>query len=144
MLTILGALSQLEREIIKERVVAGMRNAKLKGVKIGRVRKRNDVLIHSLLDAGLSFREISRIAKCSHGSVSASKREYSAKKAAAEKLRIAELSKVASANTVVETADQMKAMNIPDEIVEKVQAKLENDARENFRTIQGEGYETYD
>jgi hypothetical protein len=38
-------------------------------------------LIHSLLQAGLSFREIARIAKCSHGSVSASKKEWLEKKA---------------------------------------------------------------
>jgi len=87
LLTILGCLSQLERELLRERVLAGMRNAKAKGVKIGRVRKRNDMLIHSLLDAKLSFREISRIAVCSHGSVSASKKEWLAKKAEAEKKR---------------------------------------------------------
>ncbi len=68
-----------------ERVRSGMKNAKAKGIKIGRVRKRNDVLIHSLLDAQLSFREIARIAKCSHGSVSAAKKEWLAKKAEAEK-----------------------------------------------------------
>lgn len=79
--TILGALAQMEREIIRNRVIAGLQNAKAKGKRIGRERKRNDALIHSLLEAGLSFREISRIARCSHGSVSASKRELLAKKA---------------------------------------------------------------
>lgn len=87
LLTILGCLAQLERELLRERVLAGMRNAKAKGIKIGRVRKRNDALIHSLLDAGLSFREIARIARCSHGSVSASKKEYLAKKAAVQKAK---------------------------------------------------------
>jgi DNA invertase Pin-like site-specific DNA recombinase len=52
--TILGCLSQLERELIRERVRAGMKNAKAKGVRIGRVRKRNSMLIESLLEAGLS------------------------------------------------------------------------------------------
>jgi len=79
--TILGALAQMEREIIRNRVIAGLQNAKMKGKKIGRERKRNDALIHSLLSAGLSFREIARIARCSHGSVSASKRELLTKKA---------------------------------------------------------------
>lgn len=79
--TILGALAQMEREIIRNRVIAGLQNAKMKGKKIGRERKRNDALIHSLLSAGLSFREISRIAKCSHGSVSAAKKEWLAKQA---------------------------------------------------------------
>ncbi len=74
--TILGALAQLERELIRERVVAGLKNARAKGKRIGRERKRNDLLIHELLSAGLSFREIARIAKCSHGSVSASKKEW--------------------------------------------------------------------
>jgi hypothetical protein len=43
-----------------------------------------DALIHSLLSAGLSFREISRIAKCSHGSVSAAKKEWLAQQALAK------------------------------------------------------------
>lgn len=90
--TILGALAQMEREIIRNRVIAGLQNAKAKGKKIGRERKRNDALIHSLLEAGLSFREISRIARCSHGSVSASKRELLAKKAA---LKVPEEQKMA-------------------------------------------------
>jgi DNA invertase Pin-like site-specific DNA recombinase len=57
MFTILGSLAQLERSMIQERVKAGMKNAKAKGKIIGRVRKRNDALIHSLLEAGLSFRD---------------------------------------------------------------------------------------
>ncbi len=80
--TILGALAQMEREIIRNRVIAGLQNAKAKVKRIGRERKRTDALIHSLLVAGFCFREISRIARCSHGSVSASKRELLEKKAA--------------------------------------------------------------
>ncbi len=71
MFTILGSLAQLERSMIQERVKAGMKNAKAKGKLIGRVRKRNSALIESLLEAGLSYREIARISKCSHGSVHA-------------------------------------------------------------------------
>lgn len=80
--TILGALAQLERELIRERVIAGLKNAVAKGKRIGRVRKRNTVLIESLLEAGMSFRSIATIAACSHGSVSAQKKEWLAKKAA--------------------------------------------------------------
>lgn len=69
-------------ECKRQRVLSGLQNAKAKGKRIGRERKRNDALIHSLLEAGLSFREISRIARCSHDSVSASKRELLEKKAA--------------------------------------------------------------
>jgi DNA invertase Pin-like site-specific DNA recombinase len=78
---IISAISQLERDLIAERVRNGLAAAKARGKRIGRERKRNDVLIHSLLDAGMSFRAIAKIAKCSHGSVSASKLEYVAKKA---------------------------------------------------------------
>jgi DNA invertase Pin-like site-specific DNA recombinase len=79
---ILGALAQLERELIRERVRAGLKNARAKGKIIGRVRKRNSALIENLLDAGMSFRTISSIAGCSHGSVSAQKKEWLAKKEA--------------------------------------------------------------
>lgn len=60
--TILGFLSQLERDLIRERVRAGMKNAKVKGVKIGRVRKRNSMLIESLLDAAICYVQDSIVA----------------------------------------------------------------------------------
>ena len=78
---IISAIAQLERDLIAERVKNGIANARAKGKHIGRVRKRNSVLIESLLEAGLSYREISRIAKCSHGSVHAQKLEYKKRKA---------------------------------------------------------------
>jgi DNA invertase Pin-like site-specific DNA recombinase len=83
---IISAIAQLERDLIAERVRNGLAAAKARGKRIGRERKGNSVLIESLLDAGLSFREIAKIAKCSHGSVSAQKKEWLAKKAAAPKL----------------------------------------------------------
>lgn len=90
---IISAIAQLERDLIAERVRNGLAAAKARGAKIGRVRKRNSALIEQLLDAGLSFREISRIAVCSHGSVSAQKKEYLARKAAEEKARQAVFAK---------------------------------------------------
>jgi DNA invertase Pin-like site-specific DNA recombinase len=90
---IISAIAQLERDLIAERVRNGLANAKAKGVRIGRERKRNTVLIESLLDAGLSYREIARIEKCSHGSVHAQKKEYLAKKAAVAKQREEDLAK---------------------------------------------------
>lgn len=78
---IISAISQLERDLIAERVRNGLAAARARGARIGRERKRNDVLIHSLLAAGMSFRSIAKIAKCSHGSVSASKKEYLEKQA---------------------------------------------------------------
>ena len=145
MFTILGSLAQLERSMIQERVKAGMRNAKAKGKIIGRVRKRNDSLIHSLLEAGLSFREVARIAKCSHGSVSASKKELLAKKAKLEQEKILELQNQIKQNGTESTIETMKSMNVPDDIVKQVQQKIETEARENVKSVMGHaGYETYD
>lgn len=93
---IISAMAQLERDLISERVRNGLKNAKAKGKRIGRVRKRNSALIESLLEAGLSYREIARIAKCSHGSVHAQKQEWLAKKAEAEKKKIESLGPEAS------------------------------------------------
>ena len=145
MFTILGSLAQLERSMIQERVKAGMRNAKAKGKIIGRVRKRNDALIHSLLEAGLSFREIARISKCSHGSVSASKKELLAKKAKLEQEKIQELQKQIKENNSAETIETMKTMNVSEDIVKQVQQKIESEARDKVQSVMGHaGYETYD
>ena len=77
---IISAIAQLERDLIAERVRNGLAAAKARGQKIGRVRTRNSALIESLLDAGMSFRSIASVAKCSHGSVSAQKKEWLARK----------------------------------------------------------------
>jgi DNA invertase Pin-like site-specific DNA recombinase len=71
--TVLAAVSQLERELISERVRNGLANARAKGKQIGRKKQRNSSLIRGLLKSGMSFRQISLIAKCRHGSVSAEK-----------------------------------------------------------------------
>ncbi|MBL7557722.1 MAG: recombinase family protein [Bdellovibrionaceae bacterium] len=145
MFTILGSLAQLERSMIQERVKAGMRNAKAKGKIIGRVRKRNDALIHSLLEAGLSFREVARIAKCSHGSVSASKKELLAKKAKLEQEKIQELQNQIKQNSSAETIETMKTMNVSEDIVKQVQQKIESEARDKVQSVMGHaGYETFD
>lgn len=145
MFTILGSLAQLERSMIQERVKAGMRNAKAKGKIIGRVRKRNDILIHSLLEAGLSYREVARIAKCSHGSVSASRKELLAKKAKLEKEKIQELQKQIKENNSAETIETMKTMNVSEDIVKQVQQKIESEARDKVQSVMGHaGYETFD
>ena len=91
---IISAIAQLERDLIAERVRNGLVAARARGKLIGRARKRNSALIESLLESGLSYREIARIAKCSHGSVHAQKKEMLARKAKeAEKNRIEELEK---------------------------------------------------
>ena len=122
-----------------------MRNAKAKGKIIGRVRKRNDALIHSLLEAGLSFREVARIARCSHGSVSASKKELLAKKAKLEQEKIQELQNQIKQNNSAETIETMKSMNVSEDIVKQVQQKIESEARDKVQSVMGHaGYETYD
>ncbi|MGZ3782433.1 MAG: recombinase family protein [Pseudobdellovibrionaceae bacterium] len=146
--TILGALAQLERELIRERVIAGLKNARAKGKKIGRVRKRNDVLIQSLLAAGLSFREVAKIAKCSHGSVSASKKEMLDRQAL-EKNQSQEPSENKSTPPVLSpieeshsrldsTLKKLKDANISDEVVRQVQADFEHEAKEKARAILNE------
>ncbi len=71
--TILGALAQLERELIRERVKAGLVNARAKGRLIGRKKLRDSDLIRKLLKSGISYRQCAAIAKCSHGSIHAEK-----------------------------------------------------------------------
>ena len=72
--SILAAIAQLERDLIASRVKIGLANARAKGKLIGRKKLRDSDLIRKLLKSGLSFRQVSVIAKCSHGSVSAEKK----------------------------------------------------------------------
>ncbi len=61
MFTIISAISQLERDIIKERVKSGLRRAKERGKQLGRPRVRVDLLkARELRKDGLSLREIGR------------------------------------------------------------------------------------
>lgn len=69
--SILAAISQLERDLVADRVKIGLANARAKGRLIGRKKMRDSDLIRKLLKAGMSYRNISVVAKCSHGSVSA-------------------------------------------------------------------------
>ena len=64
--TVLGAVAELERSLICERVRAGLRNAKAKGKRLGRPRKVLDVAqIASLHAKGRSWRKIARVMGCS-------------------------------------------------------------------------------
>ena len=69
--SILASISQLERDLISDRVKNGLANARAKGKLIGRKKMRDSDLIRKLLKAGMSYRNISSVARCSHGSVSA-------------------------------------------------------------------------
>lgn len=143
--TILGALAQLEREMIIERVRAGMANAKAKGKRIGRVKKRNSILIRSLIDAKLSYREVARIAKCSHGSVHAERVAYRKEKEAAEKQKMQEIQDaIKSDSTTNKTIETMKAMNVSEDVVQKIQQAVEDEAKSKVAAVQGHYYETFD
>jgi DNA invertase Pin-like site-specific DNA recombinase len=64
--TVLGAVAELERSLICERVRAGLRNAKAKGKSLGRPKKSLDAAkIASLRKQGRSWRKIARIMECS-------------------------------------------------------------------------------
>ena len=69
--SILAAIAQLERDLIASRVKIGLENARAKGKLIGRRKMRDSDLIRKLLKAGMSYRQISIVSRCSHGSVSA-------------------------------------------------------------------------
>ena len=64
--TILGAVAELERSLIAERVRAGLRNARAKGKRLGRPRKIVDpARIGRLRAQGVSWRKIARQMECS-------------------------------------------------------------------------------
>lgn len=67
--TIISAISQLERELICERVKNGLANAKSKGVILGRPMKRNSRLIQELFNLGYSHRKIAHLAGCGSATV---------------------------------------------------------------------------
>jgi DNA invertase Pin-like site-specific DNA recombinase len=59
--TVLGAVAELERSLIVERVKAGLRNARAKGKRLGRPRKIVDrARIATLRSHGLSWRDVGR------------------------------------------------------------------------------------
>jgi DNA invertase Pin-like site-specific DNA recombinase len=69
--TIISAVAQLERDIIAERVKAGLRRAKENGKKLGRPRASVDIeKIHWLRSKGLSLRAIAKETGVSRTTVS--------------------------------------------------------------------------
>lgn len=78
--TILGAVAEGERNLIAERVRAGLRNARAKGKRLGRPTKSVDVdRINSLRASGRSWRSIAAEMKLSVGTVYAAARSQHAK-----------------------------------------------------------------
>ena len=75
--TILGAVSEGERNLIAERVRSGLRNARAKGKILGRPKKDVDVArIESLRASGISWRQIAKKLGLSVGTVYAAARTH--------------------------------------------------------------------
>jgi DNA invertase Pin-like site-specific DNA recombinase len=72
MFNIIGAMAEFERELIRERVRAGMKNARAKGTRIGRPRMNvNPSDVARLRDSGASLRQIAAQLGISVGTVAA-------------------------------------------------------------------------
>ncbi len=75
MFSIFGALAEFERNLIRERVVAGQNRAKARGVKMGRPSKMNDGLrsaIQLLRENGMGIKQIAKEVGVGVGTVYAS------------------------------------------------------------------------
>ena len=84
LLAVLGALAQLERDLIRERVTAGLARARSLGKHIGRAKTRPSELIRALLKSGMTLRGTAKVAQCSHGSVSLERKLMRQEEAAAK------------------------------------------------------------
>lgn len=68
--TVCAAMSQLERELIVERISSGLKNAKAKGTILGRPKKRNSRLICELLSMKkYTDKEIAELSNTSRASI---------------------------------------------------------------------------
>jgi DNA invertase Pin-like site-specific DNA recombinase len=67
---VIGAMAEFEREIIRERVIAGLRQAKRKGRKLGRPRVQFDVeTARRLRGEGLSYKVVAKRLGISVGAI---------------------------------------------------------------------------
>ncbi len=69
LMVILGSIAEFERELIVQRVKAGLEAAKKRGVRLGRSKTRPSNLILQLKAEGMSFRRIAKVAGCSVAAV---------------------------------------------------------------------------
>jgi DNA invertase Pin-like site-specific DNA recombinase len=67
MVTVLSALSAFERDTLRERVIAGIENARRKGIKLGRPKLNLIKEIQQLRSKGKTYRQISSNLNVSHG-----------------------------------------------------------------------------
>ena len=69
---IFSALGEYERELIRERIMAGQRRAKAQGIKIGRPSKMNDAVktsVKMLRDNGIGIKDIAKRLEIGVGTV---------------------------------------------------------------------------
>jgi DNA invertase Pin-like site-specific DNA recombinase len=58
---VLAAISEFERDLIRDRVLAGVRRARAQGIRIGRPRRLIDMRrAQALLDTGQSLRQVAK------------------------------------------------------------------------------------
>ena len=93
-------------------------------------------MIRSLLEAKLSYREIARIAKCSHGSVHAELVAFRKEKELQEQERMKQAQDQGLKESIAE-------LNFPTEKLEPV-GEISNAAKISVQEIQGVYYETFD
>ena len=70
--SVFGAIGEFERNLIRERVIAGQQRAKASGVHIGRPTKMNDGMrsaIKAMYENGMSIRQIAKSCKVGIGTV---------------------------------------------------------------------------
>ena len=85
LLTVMGAMAQLERDMITERVKEGMEAARERGVKFGRPEGSSDAVIKAAkmyMRGGLSMRQVAKLTGVSIGSISKTVRKIEAERAA--------------------------------------------------------------
>jgi DNA invertase Pin-like site-specific DNA recombinase len=75
LVAVLGALGEMERALIVERVKSGLARAKAEGKHIGRKKTRPTEMIRKVLMRGETFRRTAYICKTSSGSVSIEAKE---------------------------------------------------------------------
>lgn len=108
--SILAAVSQLERDLIAERVRAGLANARAKGKIIGRKKQRNSEMIRALRKKGLSYRAIADLCGCSHGAVHA---ELAAQKKEEQQAKLkSQQEKIETVETPIHSSNQLSTAAI--------------------------------
>ena len=80
----------------------------------------------------------------SGGSVHAELVDYKQEKEATEKSKIVEFQNSLKSESQSQPIGELQKMDLPEEIVRKVEQQLESAAKEKVADIQGQYYETYD